>query len=133
MNDGCCCMSENTISLRDHIESRFREIDGRCDTKNKILEIALIAVKEALVSKDRADRDISELTRSTQDYKNEKTNQLLEQLSRERGDYATKKELDTLGNKVEALQKFLWMGLGALLAIQLFIGIVFTFLKKGSP
>ena len=37
-----------------------------------------------------------------------------------------------LVEKVEALQKFLWMGLGAMLAIQLFVGIVFTLLKK-SP
>jgi len=32
--------------------------------------------------------------------------------------------------KVEALQKFLWMGLGAMLAVQLFIGIVFVMIKR---
>jgi len=32
--------------------------------------------------------------------------------------------------KVESLQKFMWMGLGAMLAVQLFIGIVFVLLKK---
>ncbi len=34
--------------------------------------------------------------------------------------------------KVESLQKFLWMGLGAMLAVQLFIGIVFVMIKR-SP
>jgi len=35
-----------------------------------------------------------------------------------------------LVEKVEAVQKFLWMGLGAMVAVQLFIGFVFVFLKK---
>ena len=35
-----------------------------------------------------------------------------------------------LVEKVEALQKFLWMGLGAMLAVQLFIGIVFVMIKR---
>ncbi len=36
-----------------------------------------------------------------------------------------------LVEKVEALQKFLWVGLGAVLAIQLFVGVICVFLKKG--
>lgn len=35
-----------------------------------------------------------------------------------------------LVEKVEGLQKLLWMGLGAMLAVQLFIGIVFVLVRK---
>jgi len=37
-----------------------------------------------------------------------------------------------LVEKVEGLQKFLWMGLGAVMAVQLFIGIVFVMLRGGG-
>ena len=35
-----------------------------------------------------------------------------------------------LVSTVAGLQKFLWMGLGAMLAVQLFIGIVFVLVRK---
>lgn len=38
-----------------------------------------------------------------------------------------------LVKNVESLQKFLWMGLGAMLAVQLFIGIVFVMIKRTPP
>jgi len=129
-------MSDDSISLLDHINSRFdaqeKAVAAALAAQQAALEAALTAVKDAMAIKDVADRDALQLARSTQSYKDEKANELRAQLGKEREDYATKTDLHSMIDKVESLQKFLWMGLGAMLAVQLFIGIVFAMIKRGT-
>lgn len=102
-----------------------------------------IAEEQARRIKEQADRDALELSRQSQTYKDEKANELREQISRERGLYATKDDLKAAVDKMEAVIKPLVdfaatdrgrsQGIGSswqiLLAV---IGLVFTLMGMAS-
>jgi len=67
-------------------------------------EVALEREK-ALKIKEEADKAALGLAREIQTYKDEKANELREQINRERGLYATKQDLAALGEKVDAQLK----------------------------
>ena len=60
------------------------------------------AEEKALRVKEQADRDALGLAREIQIYKDEKANQLREQINSERGLYATKSDLVAMSDKIEA-------------------------------
>lgn len=76
-------VSEPTVSWRDYVDTRFA------------------AQKEALAIKDAGDREALKLAREIQTYKDEKANELREQINRERGLYATKDDLKGAVEKLE--------------------------------
>jgi|SRR6185437_5045552 len=98
--------SGETITLREYIESRFASLQRAVDKAEESNEKRFAAVNEmrAMV----ADAALQYMPRA-------------EFESQHRG----------IVEKVESLQKFLWVGLGAVLAIQLFVSIIFVFIKKG--
>jgi hypothetical protein len=100
-------MTDPAVSLRDYMDSRFNSIQRAVDKAEESTEKRFSAVNEmrAMVT-DAASRFMP------------------------RAEYETAHR--ALVEKVEGLQKFLWMGLGAMLAIQMFIGIVFVMFKKPS-
>jgi len=59
--------------------------------------------EKALKIKEQADRDALELDRQIRNYKDEKANQLREQLGQERGLYATKEDIKAVGDKFDAV------------------------------
>jgi hypothetical protein len=61
--------------------------------------------EKALKIKDTADRDALSLDRQIRDYKDEKANELREQINRERLLYATKDDVRSIGEKMEAAIK----------------------------
>lgn len=61
--------------------------------------------EKALKIKEQADRDALGLAREIQTYKDEKANELREQISRERGLYVTQQELKGISDKIEAQMK----------------------------
>lgn len=69
------------------------------------LEALKVADQRALQIKDRADETALELARTIQTYKDEKANLYREQLTSERGNYATHNELQNLSDKTELLLK----------------------------
>jgi hypothetical protein len=73
-----------TVSLREHLQALS------------------LADQRALQIKEKADRDALELDRQIRAYKDEKANELREQLSSERGNYASKEDLAAAVGKVEA-------------------------------
>jgi len=93
------------ITLREYMESRFmalqRAVDKAEDSNDK--RFAAINEMRSMVT-DAASRFMPRI------------------------EYETAHR--ALVEKVESLQKFLWMGLGAMLAVQLFIGIVFVMVKR---
>jgi hypothetical protein len=99
--------THDTITLREYMESRFSSIQRAVDKAEESTEKRFAAVNEmrAMVT-DAASKFMPRL------------------------EYETSHQ--ALVEKVEGLQKFLWMGLGAMLAIQLFLGIVFVFIRR-SP
>lgn len=75
----------------DERDRRYREVD--------------LERERALQIKNTADRDALELAREIQTYKDEKANELREQINRERGLYATKEDLGNALGKMELALK----------------------------
>lgn len=71
------------------------------------------AEEKALRVKEQADRDALGLAREIQTYKDEKANELREQINGERGLYATKADLSAVMDKLEAEMKPLFDYVGA--------------------
>jgi hypothetical protein len=93
------------VSLREFMEARFTSLQRAVDKAEEANDKRFSAINEmrAMVT-DAASRFMPRI------------------------EYETAHR--ALVEKVEALQKFLWMGLGAMLAVQLFIGIVFVMIKR---
>lgn len=87
-------MSE-TVTLREHLEA-LRAADDR-----RYAEVA-IEREKALRIKETGDRDALQLAREIQTYKDEKANELREQINRERGLYITKDELHSVIREIQA-------------------------------
>lgn len=84
---------------RDLRYTQLREADQRA------LEIKSAGEKEAKRIKEEADSKALTLERETQSYKDEKANELREQISRERGLYVTQQELKGVTDKIDATMK----------------------------
>lgn len=83
-------------------DARFREADGKFEAERDRRYAEVRSAEErALRVKEQADRDALGLAREIQTYKDEKANELREQISSERGNYATKTELAAMGDKLE--------------------------------
>jgi hypothetical protein len=81
-------------------DRRLTEVNAE---KEKALTAAFIAAEKALQIKETADRAALGLAREIQTYKDEKANELREQISSERGRYATKDDLAAVTSKLEAI------------------------------
>ena len=82
---------------RDLRYTQLREADQRA------LEIKSAGDREAKRIKEEADSKALTLDRETQAYKDEKANQLREQINRERLLYATKDDVAAAANRLEAI------------------------------
>lgn len=93
------------VSLREYFEA-LRHADLRFDNERdrRYTEVA-VEQEKALRIKERADRDALELARQIQTYKDEKANELREQISRERGEYVTQSQLTGITNELRAILK----------------------------
>jgi CHASE3 domain sensor protein len=83
------------IPLQEHLEKLADERDRR------YAEVALEREK-ALRIKEEADRKALDLAREIQIYKDEKANQLREQINAERGTYVTRDQLDSAVREITA-------------------------------
>ena len=92
------------VSLREYVDIRFNAVE--------------IAVDKAESATTKRFESVNEMRSMVTD---------AAQRFMPRMEYETSHR--ALVEKVEALQKFLWVGLGAVLAIQLFVSLIFVFLK----
>jgi len=83
-------------------DRRYMEVAEERD--RRYTEVALEREK-ALQIKEKADLAALELAREIQTYKDEKANELREQISRERGHYASIGDLKALDDKIEVRTK----------------------------
>jgi len=101
------------------------------------------AEEKALKVKEVADRDALDLARQIQAYKDEKANELREQINSERGLYATKHDLQSVAEKLDAVIKPLadyiavdrGRGAGMNSSWQILVaavGLIFTLLSIGT-
>lgn len=94
-------MPEDSVPLREHLEA-LRKADAlfQAERDRRYAEVS-IEREKALKIKEIADLAALELARQIQTYKDEKANELREQINSERGLYATK---DDLGNAVREMR-----------------------------
>jgi hypothetical protein len=92
-----------TIDTLAAHQAALRLADERFHSERdrRITEVSLEREK-ALKIKEQADRDALGLAREIQTYKDEKANELREQISRERGLYVTQPEVKAIVEKIEA-------------------------------
>ena len=84
------------VTVREHLEILEAERDRRYAEVN-------IEKEKAIKIKEEGDRRALELQAETQKYKDEKADDLRNQIEQERGNYATKDDLTVLGDKLEAI------------------------------
>lgn len=105
-----------TVTLREHLEA-LRAADGRLHEAQRAGDRRLAAERDqryaevkaaeekALKVKEEADKTALGLQRETQTYKDEKANLLREQISSERGLYATQADLANVTRELAAVVK----------------------------
>jgi vacuolar-type H+-ATPase subunit H len=95
--------------LGDERDKRYKQQQEADDRFNAERDRRYTEVKnaeeKALRIKEQADRDALGLAREIQTYKDEKANELREQISRERGEYVTQSQLKGVSDKIEATMK----------------------------
>lgn len=91
------------VSLKTHILTLLeKDKEFHTERDRRYYEVSQEREK-ALKIKEQADRDALDLARQIQTYKDEKANFLREQINRERGDYATKQDLKSFSDKMDAV------------------------------
>ena len=98
-------MSGETVPLREHLEAiRRADLLFLGERDRRLTEVA-VEREKALKIKETADLAALQLAREIQTYKDEKANELREQINSERGLYATKADLVAAAEKFEATVK----------------------------
>jgi hypothetical protein len=94
--------NEATVTLLDHLDAiRAGDIALQQERDRRYAEVS-IEREKALKIKEVADLAALQLAREIQTYKDEKANELREQISRERGTYVTKDELQGVLREIHA-------------------------------
>jgi preprotein translocase subunit SecF len=117
-------MPGETVPLKEHLEA-LRAADMRFEEERdrRYTEVN-IEREKALKIKETADLAALQLAREIQTYKDEKANELREQINSERGLYATNKDIDPIKSYVSS-QTGRGLGMNAL------FGVVMTLLMAG--
>ena len=89
-------MADLTVSLKEHLETILELRDQLQLERDRRYAEVNIEREKALKIKETADLAALQLAREIQSYKDEKANQLREQINSERGLYATNKDLEPL-------------------------------------
>jgi len=95
-------MPGETVSLKEHLEA-IRAADMRFnEERDRRYAEVNIEREKALKIKETADLAALQLAREIQTYKDEKANELREQINSERGLYATNKDIDPIKSYVSS-------------------------------
>lgn len=92
-------------TLKVLVDERWRADKQLGEERDRRYAEVKNAEEKALKVKEEADRAALGLAREIQTYKDEKANELREQISRERGSYATQAEMRAAIEKMEAVMK----------------------------
>lgn len=95
-------MTVETVPLKEHLEA-LRAADMRFnEERDRRYAEVNIEREKALKIKETADLAALQLAREIQTYKDEKANELREQISSERGLYATNKDIEPIKSYVSS-------------------------------
>jgi hypothetical protein len=104
------------ISLREYVDVRF-------EAQGKAVDAALAAAKEAVI---KAETSTEKRFENSNEWRN--TVETLQRTYMPRSE--SEQQARTNADKIEALQKMMWIGLGILFAFQFFVGISLIVWKK---
>jgi hypothetical protein len=104
------------ISLREYVDVRF-------EAQGKAVDAALAAAKEAVI---KAETSTEKRFENSNEWRN--TVESLQRTYMPRTE--SEQQARTNAEKIEALQKMMWIGIGIVLAFQFFIGIAIVVWKK---
>jgi hypothetical protein len=93
------------IPLHEHLTALQIERDKTAAERDRRYTEVKNAEEKALKIKEEADKVALELARQIQTYKDEQHNNLSSQINRERGEYATKADLQALTEKMDIAVK----------------------------
>ena len=97
--------NQDSVSLLYHLEALAREKElryqQRFESQQEQTKAAFAAAEVARAVKERGDHDALVLAREIQSYKDEKANNLRDQITGERGLYASKDDLKAAVEKIE--------------------------------
>ena len=93
---------DGTISLQEHWEALEALNEKFMAERDRRYSEVNIEREKALKIKEEADKAALGLAREIQSYKDEKANQLREQISSERGSYASKEDLASMQREIVA-------------------------------
>jgi len=93
------------ITLRFHLAEMQRLRDELATERDRRYAEVSVEREKALKIKEVADLAALQLAREIQTYKDEKANELREQIASERGHYASKDDLNNVSEKLEATIK----------------------------
>jgi preprotein translocase subunit SecF len=109
-------MTGDTVPLKEHLEA-LRAADMRFEEeRDRRYSEVNIEREKALKIKETADLAALQLAREIQTYKDEKANELREQINSERGLYATNKDIDPIKSYVSS-QTGRGLGMSALFGV----------------
>jgi molecular chaperone DnaK (HSP70) len=94
-----------TIPILEHLQALEAERKLTALERDRRYTEVKQAEEKALRIKDEADKVALELARQIQTYKDEKANELREQINRERLEYASKDDLKALAEKIDTAIK----------------------------
>ncbi len=86
----------DSVPLREHLKAIRKADLAFAEERDRRYAEVNIEREKALKIKETADLAALQLAREIQSYKDEKANQLREQISNERGQYATNKDIEPL-------------------------------------
>src|SRR5688572_29346626 len=108
------------ISLREYVDTRFA-------SQKEAVDAALVAQKEAIAAALAAAKEAVTKAETATEKRFENSNEWRNTVETLQRTYTPRTEVNqmigSLTEKLEALQKLIWVGLGILLAFQFFIGI----------
>jgi hypothetical protein len=118
-------------------ESKFvslREVDMRFAAQKDAVDAALVAQKEAIAAALAAAKEAVTKAELATEKRFENSNEWRNTVETLQRTYTPRTEVTqvtgSLTEKIEALQKLIWVGLGILLAFQFFIGIALIIWKQ---
>ena len=94
---------EGTISLQEHWEALEAANEKFLNERDRRYSEVDAEREKALKIKEEADKDALGLAREIQSYKDEKANQLREQINSERGSFASKDDLAAAMREIQAM------------------------------
>jgi hypothetical protein len=95
-------VNDLTVQLKEHFEAFLRGHSKFMEERDRRYTEVGIEREKALKIKETADLAALQLARDIQSYKDEKANELREQISSERGHYASRDDLDAAVKTINA-------------------------------